>query len=298
MGELTLTPRGRGLLEADLELWMAAVGLHGTLLKGGRSGLTLTAKTDGVAVRTAAGEIKGAVRRLAATHTTVTRLRLGLEARRPVAFRDSGGTVLTPLLEAGLRHDDGDAERGFGTDVSGGFLLSAPAFGLEAEIRARGLLSHESGDFRERGLSGTLSWRQPPASDRGASVSLTQTLGTPSSGGAEALLSRFAPDGLVPASHDSVSRFGAGLKGRRLDAVLGYGLPAFKNRLTLTPEAVAGLSDVWRDYRFGLRLTPAAAAGPFDLTVEAVWREPAHAPDRSGTGSAEHAVGIRMNARF
>ncbi|MDE0205656.1 MAG: hypothetical protein OXP66_06480 [Candidatus Tectomicrobia bacterium] len=295
LGELTLTPRGRRLLEADLELWMAAAGLHGTLLNGGRNRLTLTVKTDGVAVRTAAGEVRGAVRRLPATHITVTRLRLGLEARRPVAV---GDMVLTPLLEAGLRHDDGDAERGFGTDVIGGFLLSAPAFGLETEIRARGLLSHESGDFRESGLSGTLSWQQHPASDRGASVSLTQTLGTPSSGGAEALLSRFAPDGLVPASHETVSGFGAGLKGRRLDAVLGYGLPAFNNRLTLTPEAVAGLSDVWRDYRFGLRLAPAAAPRPFDLTVEAAWREAAHSPDGSGTGSSELAVGIRLNARF
>ena len=58
----------------------------------------------------------------------------------------------------------GDAESGFGLDLGGGLALAAPGLGLQAELRARGLLSHEAGGFRERGLSGSLAWRQQPDS--------------------------------------------------------------------------------------------------------------------------------------
>ena len=59
-GELTVTPNEPGTdekgaaIRTDLDLWMAALGLRGTLVDGGGDGLTLTGKTDAMAVQTCA----------------------------------------------------------------------------------------------------------------------------------------------------------------------------------------------------------------------------------------------------
>ncbi len=96
-----------------------------------------------------------------------------------------------------MRRDGGDAETGFGLDLGGGIAPSVPMLGLKAAIRRRGLLRHASKGFRERGVSGSLWWRQRPDSDRGATLSLTQTVGGAASGGADALLSRTTLEGLA-----------------------------------------------------------------------------------------------------
>ena len=152
-GELTVTPKKPGtdengaLIRADLDLRMAVVGLLGTLLGGGSDGLTLTGKTDAMVVQTASGQGRGADGgNLAAARATVTRLRLGVEASRPILFNPGsaspgsesgaggaggagGGTTLTPSLEVGVRHDGGDAETGFGLDLGIGLALSDPERG-------------------------------------------------------------------------------------------------------------------------------------------------------------------------
>ena len=223
-GELTVTPKRPGTdedgaaIRTDLDLWMAAAGLRGVLIDPeAGSGFQLTGKTDAMIVQTASGRGRSADGgNLAPARATVSRLRLGLEGSRPI--RLGGGATLTPSLEIGVRHDDGDAETGFGLDFGGGLALSDPARGLEAELRGRGLLSHESKGLRERGFSGALSWRQKPESDRGAKLTLTQTVGGSSSGGADALLARGTLDGL--AANDN----GGGnddLKSRRLELKLG-----------------------------------------------------------------------------
>ena len=66
-----------------------------------------------------------------------------------------------------MRHDGGDAETGFGLDLGGGLALSDPKRGLQAELRGRGLLTHESKGFRDLGFSGSLAWEGNPGSDRG-----------------------------------------------------------------------------------------------------------------------------------
>ena len=302
-GALEVTPKRPGTdedgaaMKADLDLWMAAAGLRGTVLDGGEDGLTLTAKTDAMAVRTSSGRGRGADGgTLAPTRATVTRLRLGLEARRPIALgpgsgsgAGSGGATLTPSFEAGVRHDGGDADTGFGLDLGGGIALSAPASGFEVELAGRGLLTHEAGGFRERGFSGSLAWRQRPDSDRGATLSLTQTVGGSASGGADALLSRTTLDGL--AANDAGG--GDSLAARRLEVTLGYGLAAFGDRFTLTPEAGAGLSDTGRDLSLGLRLTPAGDTGALELILGAARRESAN----DDTGPV-HDIRLGLTARF
>ena len=126
----------------------------------------------------------------------------------------------------GLRHDSGDAETGFGLDLGGGIVLS-----------------HAAAGFRDQGFSACLSWQQRADSDLGTALSLTQTIGGSSSGGADALLSSVTLEGLVAndASSDD------GLNNQRMELQLSYGFLAFGNRFTLTPELGLGFYDSGRD---------------------------------------------------
>ena len=209
-GTLTLTPEGQAPMRPDMDLLMGALGVRGVLLDGGTEGPTLAAKSDAMAVRTSTGEVTG----LAASEADVTRVRLALEGSQP--FNLGGDAVLTPSLELGVRHDGGDAETGFGADIGVGLILAAPSRGLSAELRARGLLTHEADGLRERGVSGTLAFDPAPDSDRGLSLNLSQTVGVQAAGGANALLARPTLAGL-DAEEDE------GRLGRRLDARLTDG---------------------------------------------------------------------------
>ena len=314
-GELTVTPKKPGTdedgaaIRADLDLRMAAAGLRGVLLDpGSGSGFQLTGKTDAMVVQTSSGRGKGADGgNMEPARATVTRLRLGLEASRPFALGPGsgsgagGGAVLTPSLEIGVRHDGGDAETGFGLDLGGGLALSDPKRGLQAELRGRGLLAHRSKGFRDLGFSGALAWEGKPGSDRGAKLRLTQTLGGSSSGGADALLSRTTLEGLAAndngeGGNDELKSRRLELKSRRLELKFGYGLSAFGDRFTWTPEAGVGLSDTGRDYSLGWRLVRGGFGGDggsFELSFEARRRESAN-----DDTPPEHEVGLRLSARW
>ena len=298
-GELTVTPKRPGTdedgaaIRAGLELGMAAAGLRGVLLDPeSGSGFRLTGKIDAMVVQTASGRGRSADGgNLAPARATVTRLRLGLEGSRPILF--DGGFTLTPSLEIGVRHDGGDAETGFGLDLGGGLALSDPKRGLQAELRGRGLLTHESKGFRDLGFSGSLAWEGNPGSDRGAKLRLTQTVGGSSSGGADALLSRTTLEGL--AANDDGAGGKDELKSRRLELKFGYGLSAFGDRFTWTPEVGVDLSDTGRDYSLGWRLVRGAGSGggSLDLSFEATRRESAN-----DDTPPVHEVGLRLTARF
>ena len=280
-GTLTLTPEGQAPMRPDMDLVMGAVGARGVLVEGGTEGPTLAATSDAFAVRTSTDAVTG----LAASEADVTRVRLALEGSQPV--RLGGDAVLTPSLEFGVRHDGGDAETGFGADIGVGLALTAPSRGLSAEIRARGLLTHEADGMREWGVSGTLAWDPAPDSDRGLSLSLSQTVGAQASGGADALLARPTLAGLG-AEEDE------GPLGRRLDARLGYGLGVFDDRWTATPELGLGLSDTGRELRLGWRLTERVAAGlAFELGVEGTRRESV-----DGAANPEHGLEVGLGWRL
>ena len=298
-GELTVMPKKPGtdedgaVIRADLDLRMAVVGLRGTILDGGGDGLTLTGKTDAMVVQTASGRGRGADGgNLEPARATVTRLRLGVEASRPVGL--DGGATLTPSLEVGVRHDGGDAETGFGLDLGIGLALGDPERGLQAELRGRGLLAHESKGFRDIGLSGSLVWEGKPSSDLGAKLGLTQTVGGSSSDGADALLSRTTLDGL--AANDDSEGGDDDLKSRRLELKFGYGLPAFGGRFTWTPEAYIGRSDTGRDYSLGWRLVRGGSGsdgGSLEISFEVRRSESANDDTQP-----VHEVGFRLTARF
>ncbi len=222
---------------------------------------------------------------IAAAEADVMRLRLGLQATWH--GMDTGGGVLTPSVEIGVRHDGGDAETGFGADIGAGLAWADPGSGLSADIRARALLAHEADGFGERGFSASLGWDPAPATALGPSLTLTQTVGAASSGGAEALLGRGTMEGL--AAND-----GGGLENRHLEARLGYGLALFGGRYTGPPELGLGLSGAHRDYSLGWRMGLARSGRvSFELGLAATRREAAN-EDRA----AEHGIGLRGTARW
>ena len=284
-GTLTLTPERRAPLRTDLDLAMAAAGLRGLLVEAPENGgLALAIKTDAMGVRTRTEAVRSENGNLAAAKAEVTRLRFGFEGSRP--FPLGGGATLTPNFEIGVRHDGGDAETGFGIDVGGGIAWSDPRRGLSAALRGRGLLSHESEGFRERGIAGSLSWQPAGSSGRGPELTLHQTMGVQTTGGVDTLFGRSTVAGLAANDND--------LRQRRFEVRFGYGIAAFSDRFTMTPEAGLALSTAGRDYNLGWRVSrEGIEAEALELRVEVTRRENAN-----DNADPEHAVGVKLTARF
>ena len=298
-GTLTLTPKNPETgeadpaMETDMSLGMAALGAEGNLVEpAGGSGFRLDVEADAFWVRTSSDAVRSAAGNLAGAQADVTRLRLGLDGGYAFALPGSesgtgdGGGTLEPTFELGLRHDGGDAETGWGVDIGGGLRWADPARGLSAEVSGRGLIAHEAAGLKDRGISGSLAWDPDPASDRGPSLSLTQTLGAQAAGGADALLGRQTLDGL--AANDN------GMNSRRLEMKLGYGLPASGDRFTSTPELGFALSDAAREYRLGWRLTSAMPGDSgFEVNLDATRKEPV-----GGDAPVEHGAMLRAAVRW
>ena len=135
-GSLTLASGGAGE-EAGTDLG------HAMLALGGRSALTafsgeygdfeLAVRSDARLQRTVSDAVPGLVGTAGAT----SRVRAVLEGSG--ALRLPGGGLLLPRLEAGLRHDGGDAETGAGVEVGAGLGCSSGRFTVE--ITARGIVA-------------------------------------------------------------------------------------------------------------------------------------------------------------
>ena len=286
-GTLTLDPEGEGAgkqaMQADLSFAMAAAGARGELLEppGDDGGPALALVSDAMFVRTESERTRG----LAAASADVTRLRLALDGSW--RFVLAGDAALTPSLELGVRHDGGDAETGFGVDIGGGLAFADPKRGLTFDVSARTLVAHEASGFRERGITAALTFDPRPSTDRGLTMSLRQTLGAASTGGADALMGR-----------ETLTGLGANDNGgaRRLELTAGYGIAMFGDRFTGTPEIGVGLSDTGRDYSLGWRLVRGGSGsdgGSLELSFEARRRESAN-----DDTPPEHEVGLRLTARW
>ena len=276
-GDVTLKTALGDSYSADTTWSMAAAGLRSDLLStSAEGGPALALTSDALWARTTSEK----TRDLAASESDVTRLRLGLEGSWHVPL-DGGGAV-TPKLETGIRHDGGDAERGFGVELGGGIAWSDPTLGLSLDLSGRTLLAHEDADFRDRGYAASLAFDPDTASGRGPSLSLRQDWGGQPAGGLDAL---FAPDPLN-------ERNGSGEATSRWTAEAAYGLPILGGRFTGSPHVGFGLATGARDYSVGWRLTPEAATAP-DLSfgLKATRME-------SGTAAPEHMVGFEASLRW
>ena len=157
---------------------------------------------------------------------------------------------------------------------------------IKLTVPARGLLTHEAGGFRDRGVSGLFAWDPRPDSERGVRMTLTQTIGASATGGMDALLGRTTMAGL--AAKDD----GDELQRRRLEARIGYGFSALGDGFTATPEIGFGLSDSQRDYSLGWRLG-LAQSGPaaLELRLDGTRRESVNDND------PVHGIAVRLTAR-
>ena len=227
-GSLQLRLAERDALDTDLAMTMGALGIRGSLLEPSQeNGLALALRSDVLWLRMDTAAVAG----MAATEADVSRLRLVLEASRPVVLA-SGGSLI-PTVEVGLRQDGGDAETGSGVEV-GGSLRYTSAWGLSIEASVRGLLAHEASDYREWGAGGALRF-DPGQKGLGLSASIVPTWGSAASG-VDQLWQQQA-SGLGPGNPLATAAAG------RVDAELGYGLAALRGRGLLTPYARMALTE-------------------------------------------------------
>ncbi len=276
-GEVSLKTGAGEDLSADTRWHMAAAGLRGELLSVGGAGLSVV--SDALWTRTSSDEVQG----LSASDTTVTGFRFGLEGSWRMALANGAGIV--PRLEAGLRHDGGDAETGLGAEIGGGFAWTAPSLGLALDVSGRTLVTHEDSGFEDSGVSVSLSYDPDSTTGRGPVFSLRQDYGGLSRGGLDAL---FASASLEHRTQGLAANAAAG----RWSMQAGWGFAAFGGRFTASPQIGFGHSQLWRDYSIGWRLAPEAVNAP-DLSVglTATRRE-------GGAAAAEHGIGFDIALRW
>ena len=290
-GELRLMPDGQAAMTADLTMAMGAAGLRSQVLQPeDGEGLALAVKGDARFTRTSSSKAKTGS--MEAADADVWLLRSGIEGSRRFALGDGDGAAsLTPSFELGLRLDGGDAETGLGADMGGGLALADPKRGLSFDLKARGLIAHRSSGFREWGASAAFGFDPRPSTDRGLSLSLTQSWGASPAGGMDALLSRETLAGFAAEDNGGGAGFEAA---SRLQGELGYGIAAFGGGFTGTPNIGFGISGTGRDYRLGWRLTSALRGDPgFEIDVDATRTESAN-----DNAPAEHGVMLRAAVRF
>ena len=270
-GSLQLRLAEQDALDTDLSMTMGALGVRGSLLEPSQAegGMALALRSDVLWLRMDTAAVDGMV----ATEADVSRLRLVLEASRPVSLASGG--LLIPTLEVGLRRDGGDAETGSGVEV-GGSLRYTSAWGLSLEASVRGLLAHEASEYREWGASGALRF-DPGRQGLGLSASIAPVWGSAGSG-VSRLWGQADASGL--AVDDTLARDRTG----RVDAELGYGLAALRGRGLLTPYVRAALAEGSEQaWHLGARLDVARS---LNLSLEASRRE------RQGDAAA-HELALR-----
>ena len=194
---------------------------------------------------------------LEAIETDTSRLRLALEASRTLAL--DSDRALTSTLQLGVRHDGGDAEIGHGVDIKAALRYADPARGLSVEGAIHRLISHEDADYEEQGVSASVRL-SPDAAGLGLSLSLASSW----SAGATTRTTTNPWSILNAETSSDNSNFNSAT---RLDAELGYGLPAFGNQSVHTPYFGFSLSDGGdTTERFGWRLR---TGSDFTLKLEA-----------------------------
>ena len=161
-GNMTIGQNGCDSYTTDVDMTMAAAGVRGQVLAAAAGdALDMAVRTDALWLRTTSDKVEG----LEAAEADVTRLRLMVDAGR--SFTTTGGATLTPTIEAGIRHDAGDAEQGVGCEVGGGLAYQDRNVTIEGKIRT--LVAHDDSAYREWGASAAI--RIDPGSDgRGLSL--------------------------------------------------------------------------------------------------------------------------------
>ena len=261
-------------IEAGTAMLMGALGARGTLVAPEElAGFGLAVKTDGFVTRIYAEQTAA----LPKTHADAILVRMIAEGSYRAQLAD--GSVLTPVVEAGVRFDRGHVETGFGGELGGGVRYVQPAWGLTVTANGRFLLAHQDRGFQEWGLGGSMQLR-PDASGRGLTAAMHTSLGM-TAGGASGLWA----DGR-PARQRA---FDTGAAGGVFDAEVGYGVSILEDTALLTPYAGMTLVDrTANTYRIGGRFD----LGPsLSLSLEGERSE-------SAASAPEHGVALRGALRW
>ena len=277
-GEVRVDDQARSAHATALRMLSGAVGASGRLLAtealiaGGTTRLRVRGEGALARVDVDDGDT------IAPLALDTRRLRLLLEGSHAQSL--PWGGRLTPVLEVGLRYDDGDGPRGAGLELAGELSYADPRLGLTVQGRGRWLATHQAA-YDEWGAGGLL--RLAPGLDRrGLSVSVAPSWGSAASG-ARALWERGVASGPAPAARAASAPAG------RVDAEIGYGLPALGGQAVLTPYGRLALSgEQNRDYRIGSRLEMQA----FSLSLEA---RVATSPERD---SAEYGASLQARLTY
>ena len=239
--------------EADLTQWSLGAGASVTVLStesliaGGTTALKLKAEGFLAGASVAENEDKT----IAELSVGVNQARAAIEASHAQHF--AGGGSLKPSLEVGGRFDGGDGETGAGLEVGGGVTYADPGSGLTVAAGGRALVIR-GGNYGEWGLSGLIQL-DANAAGHGLSMSVRPTWGVTVSG----------VNGLW--EHGTFDLLAGGQPGGRVEAEIGYGLPAFGMAGVLTPFAAAALTEAGA---YSLSVGGRLELGPaFDLTLEA-----------------------------
>ncbi len=225
--------------ESDLTQWSLGAGSSVTLLStelfiaGGTTALKLKAEGSLAGASVAENEAK-TIQHL---DVGVSQARAAIEASHAQHF--AGGGSLKPALEIGGRLDGGDGETGAGLEVGGGVTYADRGSRITVSAGGRGLLVH-GGDYGEWGLSGLIQL-DSNAAGHGLSMSVRPTWGVTDS----------RVDGLW--EQGTIDLLADSQPGGRVQAEIGYGLPAFGG--ILTPYSSTELAfGGQRSYRVGARL--------------------------------------------
>ena len=240
-GDVTMTEDKLG--EQTAESWWATLAAGGlvrlspdvALLPGGAT--TVDLKTEAWLTRFQVEDNADFLKDLS-VHTH--RLRLAVVGEHTWEL-ESGG-VLTPLLEFGVRRDGGDGVTGLGVEIGGRVGYVDPSGRFTVEGRGHVLTAHEGGKD-EWGAGGVIRLA-PQADGHGLWFNVLPSYGDVQSGA-----ERLWEQGVTrPAG-------AAAPLGARVEAQLGYGVPALAGRGVVTPYGGLVFSGAGeRTYAVGTRL--------------------------------------------
>ena len=219
-GELDLD-RGSGPAQtADADMRLATAGARGPVYAS--DGLEVSLRGEALYARIKVDDNGNGIR---GHESNASRLRLAVEVRQERTL--ASGAMVSPRLELGARHDDGDGETGTGAEVGVGVDYASGR--LSAAAGARALVANS--DYDEWGADLSLAYAAG-VDGRGLSFRLAPSWGATQSGTAE--LWESGAKGL------SGRRGGAVAEpelGGRVAAELGYGLKSPLSRGLLTLAA-------------------------------------------------------------
>ena len=274
-GDVTFTPTGGVSTRTDIDWSMLTGGARGALGNAAAlGGASLDWIADALWTKTRSDALLGAP----ATSGDTTRVRAGVEASWAQVL--DSGSIQTPRLSLGLRHDGGDAETGLGLEIGGGFDWRDASGGLSFGVEGRALALHDDGDYRDWGVGLNFSYDPHPDTQRGFSMVFTQGLGVSTSGDVTSLMTSSSfPTGFD--SSDGESRWS-------VEASHGTsrGLGMVSSPYV---RLSGGGTDQMRDLRLGYRVGPDASHAS-DMNLD-VWAE----PSTNASQPVEAGASLRWN---